>query len=63
MSHRWMFDVLVDLESYASRNGLPQLARRLSEVAGQAAHELALIPSGRPGERAEAPTSARHRAD
>ncbi|MGR3464146.1 hypothetical protein [Limimaricola sp.] len=40
MSHRWMFDVLTDLETYARRNGLPKLALRLSEAAGQAAQEL-----------------------
>ena len=39
MSHRWMFDVLTDLETYARRNGLPQFAQRLSEAAGQAARE------------------------
>ncbi|WP_341211235.1 hypothetical protein [uncultured Limimaricola sp.] len=44
MSHRWMFDVLTDLEAYARHNGLPQLARKLSEAAGQAVHEMATVP-------------------
>ncbi|MBB3712751.1 hypothetical protein FHS00_002346 [Limimaricola variabilis] len=41
MSHRWMFDVLNDLETYAIRNGLPGLAHRPSEAAGHATQELA----------------------
>ena len=55
MSHRWMFDVLTDLEPYARRNGLPQFAQRLSEAAGQAARELATAP--------DEPGKAPHRAE
>ena len=59
MAHRWMFDVLTDLETYARHNGLPLLAHRLSEAAGQAAHELA---GHGPGERGERPPPPPRRA-
>ncbi|SDE34548.1 hypothetical protein [Limimaricola pyoseonensis] len=40
MSHRWMFEVLADLESYALHNDLDRLAQKLSEVARYAAYEI-----------------------
>ena len=55
MGHRWMIDVLADLETFADRNGLPVLAQKLAETAGIAAAEIgidevratpALSPSG-----------------
>ncbi|MGR3591895.1 MAG: hypothetical protein ACU0B9_20580 [Limimaricola soesokkakensis] len=60
MSHRWMFEVLSDLETYARYNGLPQLANRLSLAAGQAAHELA---AAQRTERGEPPLLLPRRAD
>ncbi len=40
MSHRWIFEVLADLESYALHNDLPRLAAKLSDAARIAAGEL-----------------------
>ncbi|EYD70674.1 hypothetical protein [Limimaricola hongkongensis] len=63
MSHRWMFDVLTDLETYARRNGLPKLALRLSEAAGQATQELAAAPRADRGERPLPPMPPPARAE
>lgn len=44
MSHRWMFEVLDDLETYARSNGLPRLAAQLSQAAGEAVREISAPP-------------------
>ena len=56
MGHRWMIDVLADLETFADRNGLPVLAQKLAETASIAAAEIGIgeveIPSAlSPGAR------------
>ena len=42
MGHRWMIDVLADLETFADRNGLPVLAQKLAETASIAAAEIGI---------------------
>lgn len=41
MRHNWIFDVLSDLQAYAERNGLPDLARNLGSVLADARWEVA----------------------
>jgi hypothetical protein len=48
MRHDWMIDVLADLHDYATRNGLPTLARKIEEAQALARADLA-------GEAAEDP--------
>lgn len=42
MRHDWIFDVLSDLQAYAERNGLPDLALNLAATMIEARHEVAL---------------------
>jgi hypothetical protein len=45
MRHDWVFDVLSDLLTYATQNGLPRLAAKVSEsidVAQSNRHRLAV---------------------
>ncbi len=42
MRHDWIFDVLSDLQAYAERNGLPDLALNLAATLIEARHEVAL---------------------
>jgi hypothetical protein len=41
MRHDWVFDVLSDLLTYATQNGLPRLAARVSEAIDEARSEIA----------------------
>lgn len=41
MRHDWVFDVLSDLLSYATLNGLPRLASKVSETIDEARSEIA----------------------
>lgn len=47
MRHQWVIDVLLDLQSYAMVNELPQLAARIEETLAQARKEI-LCKSGDP---------------
>ncbi len=50
MGHKWIIDVLADLESFASKNGLPLVAERMREAAIVASAEITSSsegPSGR----------------
>ncbi len=40
MAHDWIFDVLNDMRSYASKNGLPALAVQLEETLRVARAEI-----------------------
>ncbi len=40
MRHDWVFDVLSDLLSYATQNGLPRLAAKVSETIDEARREI-----------------------
>ena len=40
MRHDWVFDVLSDLLAYATRNGLPRLAAKVSEALEEARREV-----------------------
>jgi hypothetical protein len=40
MRHEWVFDVLQDLLSYATLNGLPRLAERVGEAMEVAREEI-----------------------
>lgn len=46
MSHDWVFDVLSDLLTYATQNGLPRLAAKVTETIDEARSELAPGDSG-----------------
>ena len=41
MGHDWVFDVLADLKSYATANGLFELAAKADEALAVAAAEIA----------------------
>ncbi|MCU0902531.1 MAG: hypothetical protein MUE83_01475 [Tabrizicola sp.] len=41
MRHDWVFDVLSDLLAYATENGLPGLAARVTEAMDEARREIA----------------------
>ncbi len=41
MRHDWVFDVLSDLLTYATQNGLPRLASKVSETIDEARSEIA----------------------
>lgn len=41
MANDWILDVLADLKTYASKNGLPVLAEQLDETTLLAATEIA----------------------
>lgn len=40
MRHDWIFDTLSDLADYASRNDLPELARKVEETLVTARREI-----------------------
>lgn len=40
MRHDWVFDVLSDLLTYATQNGLPRLAEKVSETIDVARREI-----------------------
>jgi hypothetical protein len=43
MHHEWVFDVLQDMLSYATLNGLPRLAERVAEAMEVAREEIAAL--------------------
>ncbi len=43
MHHDWVFDVLQDMLSYATLNGLPRLAERVAEAMEVAKEEIAAL--------------------
>ena len=46
MRHDWVFDVLSDLLTYATQNGLPRLASKVSETIDEARSEIAASGEG-----------------
>lgn len=46
MRHDWVFDVLSDLLTYATQNGLPRLAAKVSESIDEARNEIAATEEG-----------------
>ena len=48
MANDWILDVLTDLKTYASKNGLEALARQLDETMLTAAAEISSSEHGRP---------------
>jgi hypothetical protein len=46
MRHDWVFDVLSDLLTYATQNGLPRLAVKVSETIDEARIEIAAAGGG-----------------
>ncbi len=46
MRHEWVFDVLSDLLAYATQNGLPRLAARVSDAIDEARSEIGAIGDG-----------------
>ena len=54
MRHDWVFDVLSDLLTYATQNGLPRLAEKVSETMAVARQELDMQEPG-PDEPPPAP--------
>lgn len=60
MRHNWIFDVLSDLLAYATQNGLPKLAARVSETIDEARGEIAALGSG-PDEPPQSPPPAGRR--
>ncbi len=49
MGHKWIIDVLADLESFAFQNGLPLVADRMREAAIVATAEIASTSEGQSG--------------
>ena len=47
MRHDWILDVLADLRSYAVKNDLPALARKVEEALDVARAEITRAASGR----------------
>jgi hypothetical protein len=45
MAHEWIFEVLLDMRDYASKNGLPGLATQLEETLRVARSEIG-APTG-----------------
>lgn len=43
MHHEWVFDVLQDMLSYATLNGLPRLAEQVAEALEVAREEIAAL--------------------
>jgi hypothetical protein len=58
MHHDWVFDVLSDMLSYATRNGLPRLAERVAEALDVARQEIP-APGGPDEPTGSPPTSDR----
>ena len=54
MRHDWVFDVLSDLLAYATQNGLPRLAAKVSETIDEARREIGPTENG-PDEPPQAP--------
>jgi hypothetical protein len=54
MRHDWVFDILSDLLSYATQNGLPRLAEKVSEAIDEARNEIAASGDG-PDEPPQSP--------
>ncbi len=54
MRHDWVFDVLSDLLTYATQNGLPKLAEKVSETIDVARGEIAAADEG-PDEPPQSP--------
>lgn len=46
MRHDWVFDVLSDLLTYATQNGLPRLAAKVSETIDEARQEIEGLDQG-----------------
>ena len=46
MRHQWVIDVLLDLQSYATVNDLPQLAARIEDTLALARQEILSKPPG-----------------
>ena len=46
MRHDWVFDVLSDLLAYATQNGLPRLAAKVSETIDVARIEISAAEEG-----------------
>jgi len=46
MRHDWVFDVLSDLLTYATQNGLPRLAEKVSETIDEARREIGAAEGG-----------------
>lgn len=46
MGHKWIIDVLSDMEAYATANGLSRLAELLGDAALTAASEVASLDHG-----------------
>ncbi len=58
MRHDWILDVLADLRSYASKNGLVQLAAEVDHALDVARHEIAAAERNDGG--SAPPTGHRH---
>jgi hypothetical protein len=56
MRHDWVFDVLSDLLAYATQNGLPRVAAKVSETIDVARREIAAAGGG-PDEPPQSPPS------
>ncbi|MDZ4087774.1 MAG: hypothetical protein U1E69_13350 [Tabrizicola sp.] len=54
MRHDWVFDVLSDLLTYATQNGLPRLAAKVSETIDEARREIGASEGG-PDEPPQSP--------
>ena len=54
MRHDWVFDVLSDLLTYATQNGLPRLAEKVSETIDVARREIGAAEGG-PDEPPQSP--------
>lgn len=57
MRHEWVFDVLSDLLTYATRNDLPGLAARVSDAIDEARREIG--NHGDPPDEPQTPPSGR----
>lgn len=53
MHHEWVFEVLSDMLSYATLNGLPRLAERVADAMAVAREEIGAL--GGPDEPPQAP--------
>jgi hypothetical protein len=56
MRHEWVFDVLSDLLTYATRNDLPRLAARVSAAIEEARSEI--CEHGDPPDEPQAPPTS-----
>jgi hypothetical protein len=57
MRHEWVFDVLSDLLTYATRNDLPRLAAKVSAAIDEARSEIG--DHGDPPDEPQTPPSGR----